>query len=187
PSSPNAHTSQDLYLSSDQQELKLELEHVQDENAGLKQQLDIQTQVNAELKKLLVASIGNDFQYRLERLLRDKSRYEIEIQILTRKINDLLEDIEKLTIKCDINQSKLAGSRVLIDELNMHKSVLSVQYNDCTNVIQRLLAERSKIAKELVQVHSSLSLLNEMALNNSRKHLAISPKFDLIQLSSYVQ
>ncbi|CAF4254558.1 unnamed protein product, partial [Rotaria magnacalcarata] len=59
PSSPNAHASQDLYLSSDQQELKLELERVQDENAGLKQQLDIQTQVNAELKKLLVASIGN--------------------------------------------------------------------------------------------------------------------------------
>ncbi|CAF3382991.1 unnamed protein product [Rotaria socialis] len=187
PSSPNTHTSQDLNLSSDQQELKLELERAQDENAGLKQQLDIQTQVNAELKKLLVASIGNDFQYRLERLLRDKSRYEIEIQTLTRKINDLLEDIEKLTIKCDINQSKLAGSRVLIDELNMHKSVLSVQYNDCTNVIQRLLAERSKIAKELVQAHSSLSLLNEMALNNSRKHLSISPKFDLIQLSSYVQ
>lgn len=44
-------------------------------------------------------------------------------------------------------------SRVLIDELNMHKSLLSVQYNDCTNVIQRLLGERSKIAKELIQTH----------------------------------
>ncbi|CAF2361600.1 unnamed protein product [Rotaria sp. Silwood2] len=187
PLSPANHSSQDLNLSIDQQELKNEFERVQDENAGLKQQLEIQTQVNAELKKLLVASIGTDFQYRLERLLRDKSRYEMEIQILTRKINDLLEEIEKLTIQCDIHQSKLAGSRVLIDELNMHKSVLSVQYNDCTNVIQRLLGERSKIAKELIQTHSSLSLLNEMALNNSRKHLSISPKFDLIQLSSYVQ
>ena len=26
-----------------------------------------------------------------------------------------------------------------------------------------------------------------MALNNSRKHLSISPKFDLIQLASYLQ
>ncbi len=86
----------------------------------------------------------------------------------------------------------------------MHKSLLSVQYNDCSNVIQRLLAERSKIAKELIQTHrfifpstkfrnflfslfSYLSLLNEMALNNTRKHLSISPKFDLIQLSSYLQ
>ncbi|CAF0894314.1 unnamed protein product [Rotaria sordida] len=187
PSSPTNYSSSDLNLSNDQQELKNELDRVQEENAGLKQQLEIQTQVNAELKKLLVASIGTDFQYRLERLLRDKSRYEIEIQILTRKINDLFEEIEKLTILCDIYQSKLAGSRVLIDELNMHKSVLSVQYNDCTNVIQRLLGERSKIAKELIQVHSSLSLLNEIALNNNRKHLSISPKFDLIQLSSYIQ
>jgi hypothetical protein len=92
---------------------------------------------------------------------------------------------------------------MLIDELNMHKSVLSVQYNDCSNVIQRLLAERSQIAKELIQTHrlnfsiqkfskfsslfSSLSLLNEMALNNSRKHFSVPPKFDLIQLSSYLQ
>jgi len=90
----------------------------------------------------------------------------------------------------------------------MHKSLLSVQYNDCSNVIQRLLGERSKIAKELIQTHrfifkyqnknkflkiyfvfvfSSLSLLNEFVLNNTRKHLSIPPKFDLIQLSSYLQ
>ena len=69
-SSPNTYAVQDLNLSSDQLEMKNELERVQEENAGLKQQLEIQTQVNAELKKLLVASVGTDFQYRLERLLR---------------------------------------------------------------------------------------------------------------------
>lgn len=42
---------------------------------------------------------------------RDKSRYEMEIQILTAKINDLLEQIEKLMIQCDIHQSKAAASR----------------------------------------------------------------------------
>lgn len=45
PSSPNTHVPIDLNVSSDQQELKSELERVQDENAGLKQQLEIQTQV----------------------------------------------------------------------------------------------------------------------------------------------
>jgi hypothetical protein len=186
PSSLNNSSVQELNLSNEQLEFKNECERLQEENAGLKQQLEIQTQVNAELKKLLVASVGTDFQYRLERLLRDKARYELEIQILTAKINDLLEQIEKLTIQCDIHQSKSAASRVLIDELNMHKSLLSVQYNDCSNVIQRLLAERSQIAKELIQTHSSLSLLNEMALNNTRKHFSVAPKFDLIQLSSYL-
>lgn len=34
---------------------------------------------------------------------------------------------------------------------------------------------------------SYLSLLNELALNNTRKHFSFSPKFDLIQLSSYIQ
>jgi hypothetical protein len=106
-SSPNNYINQDLNLSHDQ----LEFERIQEENTSLKQQLEIQTQVNAELKKLLVASIGTDFQYRLERLLRDKSRSEIEIQTLTSKINDLFEQIEKLTIQCDIHQSKSAASR----------------------------------------------------------------------------
>ena len=34
---------------------------------------------------------------------------------------------------------------------------------------------------------SYLSLLNEVALKNTHKHLSLSPKFDLIQLSSYLQ
>ena len=91
----------------------------------------------------------------------------------------------------------------------MHRSVLNVQYNDCSNVIQRLFAERSQLAKELIHTHrflfdssirprqrthspslpcsSSLSLLNDMVLNHTRKSLSMSPKFDLIQLASYLQ
>ena len=69
-SSPNSSPIQELNLTHDQLELKKDYERIQDENIGLKQQLEIQTQVNAELKKLLVASVGTDFQYRLERLLR---------------------------------------------------------------------------------------------------------------------
>jgi hypothetical protein len=70
PSSLNNSSVQELNLSNEQLEFKNECERLQEENAGLKQQLEIQTQVNAELKKLLVASVGTDFQYRLERLLR---------------------------------------------------------------------------------------------------------------------
>ncbi len=68
--SPNSSSMPDLNLSSEHLEFKNECERLQEENAGLKQQLEIQTQVNSELKKLLVASVGTDFQYRLERLLR---------------------------------------------------------------------------------------------------------------------
>lgn len=70
PSSPTNYTIQDVNLTNDQLEFKNEYERMQEENAGIKQQLEIQTQVNTELKKLLVASVGTDFQYRLERLLR---------------------------------------------------------------------------------------------------------------------
>ena len=41
----NPLSAQDLNLSSDQQELKLEFERIEDENAALKQQLVIQTEV----------------------------------------------------------------------------------------------------------------------------------------------
>lgn len=43
--------------------------------------------------------------------LRDKARLEFEIQGLTNQINALFEDIEKLTIQCDIHQSRSAASR----------------------------------------------------------------------------
>jgi hypothetical protein len=69
---------------------------------GLNEQLHIQTQVNAELKKLLVAAIGDDMQYKVERLVNDKQRYEYEIDNYSKEIERLNEQIEQMGIQCDL-------------------------------------------------------------------------------------
>lgn len=48
----NPTSQTDLNLSSDHQELKFEFERVQDENASLKQQLAIQTEVKKKEKRI---------------------------------------------------------------------------------------------------------------------------------------
>lgn len=68
PSSPNNYSSPDLFSSSEEQELKNELERVQDENAGLKQQLEIQTQVFIYVFNLIIT-------YLLFRLMLNLKNY----------------------------------------------------------------------------------------------------------------
>ena len=77
---------------------------------GFYEQLQIQTQVNAELKKMLVASIGGeDMQYKLERLINDKQRYEYELTNITKDKEKLIEDLEQTRIQCDLWRSKFLG------------------------------------------------------------------------------
>ena len=50
--------------------LEEKLEKVGKEIEMLKSQLEIQLQVNAEIKRLLVASVGEDFERKVENLAR---------------------------------------------------------------------------------------------------------------------
>lgn len=79
-------------------------------NKGLSEHLQIQTQVNSELKKLLVASMGEDIQYKIERLINDKERLNHELNINKEKINSLEEETEQSSIKCDLWRSKFLVS-----------------------------------------------------------------------------
>jgi hypothetical protein len=55
-----------------------QISYLENQMKGIYEQLQIQTQVNAELKKMLVASIGGeDMQYKLERLINDKQTIRI--------------------------------------------------------------------------------------------------------------
>lgn len=84
---------------------------------GVSEQLQIQTEVNAELKKMLVASIGGeDLQYKMERLINDKLRYEHELTSNTKQIEKLNEEIEQISIQCDLWRSKFQASKVMAEE-----------------------------------------------------------------------
>lgn len=68
-------------------------------------------QVNRELKKLLVASVGDDLQYHFERLAREKNQLILENEALGRGLAHTMEQLERMSIQCDVWRSKFLASR----------------------------------------------------------------------------
>lgn len=93
------------------------IDYLENQMKGINEQLQIQTQVNAELKKMLIASIGGeDMQYKLERLINDKQRYEFELENKAKSIEKLTEEIEQISIQCDLWRSKFLASKLLCED-----------------------------------------------------------------------
>lgn len=76
-------------------------------------------QVNRELKKLLVASVGDDLQYHFERLSREKNHLILENEALGRSLAHTAEQLERMSIQCDVWRSKFLASRF---EMHQNKS-----------------------------------------------------------------
>jgi hypothetical protein len=93
------------------------IEYLESQMKGIYEQLQIQTQVNVELKKMLVASVsGEDLEYKLERLINDKQRYEFELTKNRGEIQKLSEQVEQISIQCDLWRSKFSAAKLISEE-----------------------------------------------------------------------
>lgn len=93
------------------------INYLEEQIKGINEQLQIQTEVNAELKKLLVAAVGGEeMQYKMERLVNDKQRYEFELESKAQLIEKLEEQVEQISIQCDLWRSKFLASKLLAEE-----------------------------------------------------------------------
>ncbi|XP_012299894.1 golgin-45 isoform X2 [Aotus nancymaae] len=126
---------------------------------GLSNQLRVQTEVNRELKKLLVASVGDDLQYHFERLAREKNHLILENEALSGNTAQLSEQLERMSIQCDVWRSKFLASRVMADELTNSRAVLQRQNRDAHGAIQDLLSEREQFRQEMIATHKLLEEL----------------------------
>uniref|UniRef100_A0A8C6RCD5 Basic leucine zipper nuclear factor 1 n=1 Tax=Nannospalax galili TaxID=1026970 RepID=A0A8C6RCD5_NANGA len=126
---------------------------------GLSNQLRVQTEVNRELKKLLVASVGDDLQYHFERLAREKNQLILENEALARNTAQLSEQLERMSIQCDVWRSKFLASRVMADELTNSRAVLQRQNRNAQSAIQDLLSEREQFRQEMMATQKFLEEL----------------------------
>lgn len=128
--------------------LKVSEEHntqLVEEKMRLSHQLGVQTQVNNELKRLLVASVGDDMQQKYERMIQDKYLADLELRHLHNVLEEDREEVEQAMIQADVWRSKFLASRVMSDELSRWKSVLYYKYRETHTALQSLLEEHSKI------------------------------------------
>ncbi|XP_061484270.1 golgin-45 isoform X2 [Rhineura floridana] len=170
------HQRESLTLSDGTSDTKKELSELKSEIAtlknserrllqdkeGLSNQLHVQTEVNRELKKLLVASVGDDLQYHFERMAREKNQLILENEALGRNVSQLSEQLERMSIQCDVWRSKFLASRVMNDELTNSRAVLQRQTRDAQSAIQDLLNERDQFRQEMM---STQKLLEELLVS----------------------
>ncbi|XP_041646124.1 golgin-45 [Cheilinus undulatus] len=145
---------------------KIQLEKLQNserrllqDKEGLSNQLRVQTEVNRELKKLLVASVGDDLQYHFERLSREKNQLILENEALGRSLAHTAEQLERMSIQCDVWRSKFLASRVMAEELTNARAALQRQTREAQGAIQDLLLEREEFSRDMVLTHRSLEQL----------------------------
>ena len=67
--------------------------------------------MNRELKRLLVASVGDDLQYQFERASREKNHLVLENEALTGALRGTAEQLERMSIQGDVWRSKFLASR----------------------------------------------------------------------------
>lgn len=112
-------------------------------------QLDIQLEVNKELKRLLIASVGSDLQVKLEQLADEKAKASQKLNSVVRQMRETTEEVDEMAIECDIWRSKFIASRVMIDELASWKAALSVHLRDSCKALQYLLKEREDLYQKM--------------------------------------
>lgn len=132
------------------------INQLEEEKQLLKQQLEVQLQVNCELKKLLVASVGEDLHHRVERLTRDKAILSMEVGDYTKKLTEDYEHLDKISIQADMWRSKYLASRVMTDELASAKAFYTMQYQECQAALQQLLHERHELRANLFETYRGL-------------------------------
>ena len=126
------------------------------EEGKLSAQLKVQMEVNRELKRLLVASIGGDIQLRLDQIVQEKAELSRNLDTSLQQLAENNEDLDRLSIECDIWRSKFLASRMMIDELASWKAELSMQFKDSQKALHCLMKERNKLCQELSECNSYL-------------------------------
>ncbi|RUS69221.1 hypothetical protein EGW08_023017 [Elysia chlorotica] len=133
-----------------------QLQAVKDERDKLRKELNAQLQVNAELKRLLVASVGDDLYKRVENLCRDRAQLEMDIGGFSKKMSEDYENLDKVSIQADMWRSKYLASRVMTEELSRAKAYFSLQCHDSHTALQQLLNERQELRTNLVEGYKIL-------------------------------
>lgn len=119
-------------------------------------QLAIQLEVNKELKRLLIASVGSDLQAKLEQLADEKVNVSHKLSSVLQQMRETTEEVDEVAIECDIWRSKFVASRVMIDELASWKAALSVRLRDSCKALQCLLKEREELYQKLAVSNATL-------------------------------
>jgi len=143
----------------------------------MRSKLEIQREVNKELKRLLIASVGEELQSRFDKLVSERANLSFELDKSVQQLSEGSEELECMSIQCDVWRSKFIASRLMIDELLNHRTVI-VEHKECQMVINKLLEEHQQLYQQLCTTNCHLKQLANMATSkklSERPHVLVRP------------
>ncbi|XP_022209378.1 uncharacterized protein LOC111065481 isoform X2 [Drosophila obscura] len=157
--------------------LKEQLSKMREERDYFQAQYKFQTQVNSELKNLLVASVGEDLQTRVNLLTEDKLQLARALLDTANNLTTHTEQIEFLAGQCEVWRSKFLASSVMVEELARWKADLT-QKNQMLNESTKQLLHATHQIREI-----QLDMLKQLKFLAKIRYLNL-PATDVISLSA---
>uniref|UniRef100_A0A1I8MP55 Uncharacterized protein n=1 Tax=Musca domestica TaxID=7370 RepID=A0A1I8MP55_MUSDO len=162
--------------SEELEKLKEELKKIRDERDYYQGQYKFQTQVNSELKNLLVASVGEDLLTRVNVLTEDKLQLARALLDTANNVTTHTEQIEFLAGQCEVWRSKFLASSVMVEELARWKADLTQKNQMLTESTKKLL----HTTHQLRQMH--LDMLKNLKFLAKIRYLNL-PATDVVNLA----
>jgi len=157
-----------------------ELEQLRNALENSEKQVKIQTQVNSEVKRLLVASVGEDIEARVDFLTQDKARLAADVITYNNKISRDWEEKEALHVESDIWRSKFLASTLILEEVSRTKQNNEARCQQLEHASRRLLVERNEVrgllATSQAVVAKLIASFDPLSRNNP-----LSPGLDIIR------
>ena len=144
----------------------------------MRSKLEIQREVNKELKRLLVASVGEELQAKFDQLVSERASLSSELDKSVQQLTEGSEQLECVAIQCDVWRSKFIASQLMIDELMNQKANVIVEHEECQKAVNKLLEEHCQLYRQLYIANSHLKQLATMATSkklSERPHVLVRP------------
>ncbi|GFS57695.1 golgin-45 [Trichonephila inaurata madagascariensis] len=167
--------------SSSVKSLEEKIAALEKEKKELATQYQTLTEVNMDLKKMLVASLGEDVQVKVQLMTQDKAQLGQEVLRLSAELEQVSEEAEQMSLRADLWEGKFKASSVLVRELAQWKASFSHNLKSSKELIQMLLAEHNTLFETLNSTHSHLEAI-AVAFGVGNIHPSNGSPKDLLQL-----
>ncbi|KAK9871085.1 hypothetical protein WA026_011369 [Henosepilachna vigintioctopunctata] len=145
----------------EKQNYQNDIKNLRESNSVLENQLKLQTQVNSELKTLLVAAVGEDLETRVQHLTEDKLQLARALLNSANHLTTHQEQIEWLSGQCEVWRSKFLASSLMVEELAKWKSVLTIRLRELQSVLSKILEDQRQVHRTSIRTAYNLNRLSQ--------------------------
>lgn len=144
---------------SEKQKYEKEIAELKRERGYYENQLKFQAQVNSELKNLLIASVGEDLQTKVNLLTEDKLFLARALVNSSEHLTNHSEEIEFLSGQSEVWRSKFLASSLMVEELARWKACLTQKNTLCLAALRQFLELTSKLREMQLEIMQNLGFL----------------------------